>query len=318
MKNEIINSCWICLSLLRQKVKETSNKVHTCHLLFGKQGSENIFINEDACGNATYKVSVYIGSSSNGTSLNEVIIDNKLNLTWSKNNIPNYIANYLTLYLPYCFANIYAKQYNIPYTTSHTAQSLDGCIATNSGHSKWIGNNENLIHAHRMRALCDAVLVGKNTVTYDHPKLNVRHVDGNCPTRVIVGGDKNLDFSSLIDADTNTIIHATTQPYAHSILNIIELTKINGQISLNHLLKKLYYDFAIHSIYIEGGAKLISSFAQNNLLNVMQIHISPMLIGNGMRVASSETIDNIKDAQRFTNGKFFSMANEVMFVGVPK
>ena len=50
---------------------------------------------------------------------------------------------------------------------SHFAQSVDGFIATKTKHSKWIGNQENLIHAHRLRAMVDAVIIGNNTLKDD-------------------------------------------------------------------------------------------------------------------------------------------------------
>jgi len=39
-------------------------------------------------------------------------------------------------------------------------QSLDGRIATESGHSKYINGPAGLTHLHRLRALADAVVVG--------------------------------------------------------------------------------------------------------------------------------------------------------------
>jgi hypothetical protein len=41
-------------------------------------------------------------------------------------------------------------------------QSLDGCVATRTGDSSFINGPENLLHLHRLRALCDAVIVGRH------------------------------------------------------------------------------------------------------------------------------------------------------------
>ena len=89
----------------------------------------------------------------------------------------------LQLYLPFIWISLQNK---LPFICLHVAQSLDGKIATNSGHSKWIGNMENRIHSHRIRALVDGVMIGGNTLRNDKPKLNVRHVEGKDPIKIVI------------------------------------------------------------------------------------------------------------------------------------
>src|SRR3712207_1475666 len=54
------------------------------------------------------------------------------------------------------------------------AQTLDGRIATLSGSSQWIGGPGDILHTHRLRALCDAVVVGAGTVRHDDPLLTTQ------------------------------------------------------------------------------------------------------------------------------------------------
>ncbi len=65
-------------------------------------------------------------------------------------------------------------------------QSLDGRIATESGHSKYINGPAGLAHLHRLRALVDAVVVGVGTAIADDPQLTVRRVAGPQPARVVI------------------------------------------------------------------------------------------------------------------------------------
>src|SRR5471032_3238267 len=65
-------------------------------------------------------------------------------------------------------------------------QSLDGRIATESGHSKYINGPAGLNHLHRLRALVDAVVVGVGTALADDPQLTVRRVAGPSPARVVL------------------------------------------------------------------------------------------------------------------------------------
>jgi hypothetical protein len=75
----------------------------------------------------------------------------------------------LDLYLPICSATAVN-----PITVGHLGQSLDGFIATHAGESQFVTGRENILHLHRMRALCDAVVVGAGTVAADNPQLTTR------------------------------------------------------------------------------------------------------------------------------------------------
>ena len=65
-------------------------------------------------------------------------------------------------------------------------QSIDGRIATVTGHSKYINGPAGLAHLHRLRALVDAVLVGIGTAIADDPQLTVRRVAGPSPARIVL------------------------------------------------------------------------------------------------------------------------------------
>src|SRR5262249_12014134 len=65
-------------------------------------------------------------------------------------------------------------------------QSLDGRIATATGHSHYINGPEGLDHLHRLRAVVDAVVVGVATALADDPQLTVRRVAGPHPARIVI------------------------------------------------------------------------------------------------------------------------------------
>ena len=60
-------------------------------------------------------------------------------------------------------------------------QSLDGRVATATGHSHYINGPAGLAHLHRLRALVDAVVIGVGTALADDPQLTVRRVSGPQP-----------------------------------------------------------------------------------------------------------------------------------------
>ena len=65
-------------------------------------------------------------------------------------------------------------------------QSLDGRIATETGHSKYINGPAGLAHLHRLRSLVDGVVIGVGTAIADDPQLTVRRVSGPQPARIII------------------------------------------------------------------------------------------------------------------------------------
>jgi diaminohydroxyphosphoribosylaminopyrimidine deaminase/5-amino-6-(5-phosphoribosylamino)uracil reductase len=71
-------------------------------------------------------------------------------------------------------------------------QSIDGRIATPTGHSHYINGEAGLAHLHRLRALVDAVVIGVGTAIADDPQLTVRRVEGPSPARVIVDPNGRL------------------------------------------------------------------------------------------------------------------------------
>src|SRR5438132_965627 len=77
-------------------------------------------------------------------------------------------------------------------------QSLDGRIATNSGHSHYINGPAGLDHLHRLRALVDAVVIGVRTALVDNPQLTVRRVSGPHPARVVLDPHGRLPASARV------------------------------------------------------------------------------------------------------------------------
>ena len=91
-------------------------------------------------------------------------------------------------------------------------QSLDGRIATESGHSKYINGPAGLTHLHRLRALVDAVVIGVGTAIADDPQLTVRRVAGQQPARVVIDPNGRLgNKARVFDEDGARRILVTTE-----------------------------------------------------------------------------------------------------------
>jgi diaminohydroxyphosphoribosylaminopyrimidine deaminase/5-amino-6-(5-phosphoribosylamino)uracil reductase len=217
----------------------------------------------------------------------------------------------LHLYLPYCLAPLEARRRRRAIAISHFAQTLDGRIATGGGDSRWIGCPENLVHAHRMRALCDAVLIGAGTLRRDRPRLNVRHVSGTDPLRIVIGADP-LDLSCLMECSSAPVL--TIGP--NQSLDLTTSAKGNGRVDGRELLEVLFAR-GIHSVLVEGGAMTTSALLADRAIDVVQLHIEPLLLGSGLSPFTRPPAELIADALTFRSQSFVPVGSGIMFVGCP-
>jgi diaminohydroxyphosphoribosylaminopyrimidine deaminase / 5-amino-6-(5-phosphoribosylamino)uracil reductase len=184
------------------------------------------------------------------------------------------------------------------YLLGHLGQSLDGRIATNSGDSCFINGQQNLIHMHRLRALCDAVLVGAGTVVADDPQLTTRLVPGPHATRVVLDPSRRLTPAYRICTDDicPTLIarlpspagnpeprHSSEGPgstIACGRAEVIPAVTSDAGIDLPGLLDCLAAR-GLHAILVEGGGITVSRFLAQGLLDRLQIAVAPVIIGSG-------------------------------------
>ncbi len=188
----------------------------------------------------------------------------------------------LGLYLPISSATL-AR----PITIGHLGQSLDGFIATQSGDACSVTGPENILHLHRLRALCDAVVVGAGTVAADNPRLTTRLVAGSNPLRVILDPVCRLPAAHTVfndgEAPTLRVCAAGTPAVAQARARgeeVLEVAACDGALDLADLLRQLRA-LGCSRIFVEGGGVTVSSFLQADLLDRLHIAIAPLLIGEG-------------------------------------
>lgn len=199
-------------------------------------------------------------------------------------------------------------------TVAHFAQSLDGKIATSTGHSRWIGNDENLLHAHRMRALCQGILIGKGTLVSDDPALTTRHVEGPNPQRIVVSSTP-CNFDSLIKSSQEEIWWIGGK-MASEHVRCIEVPPSPQHTRCERLLETLFNN-GIKTVFIEGGSVTTSAFLSESMIDIMQFHISPLVFGSGIPGINLPEITEVGESVKFDSWKFFPVGDAVMFVGKP-
>jgi diaminohydroxyphosphoribosylaminopyrimidine deaminase / 5-amino-6-(5-phosphoribosylamino)uracil reductase len=225
-------------------------------------------------------------------------------------NMPPAARTLLDLYAPVC-----APAGERPLTIAHLGQSLDGCIATASGDSYYVTGPDNVVHLHRLRALCDAVIVGASTIERDDPLLTVRHVEGDNPLRVIIDPRRRLPLHARVFADdaVTLLVYGDDAPSgsAHGAADVITLPLHGGRLDLAALLAELGAR-GCRAVFVEGGGATVSSFLEADLLDRLQIAIAPLVTGSGRPGLSLPARDRIADCLRPAH-RVFTMGGDVLF-----
>jgi riboflavin-specific deaminase-like protein len=202
------------------------------------------------------------------------------------------------LYLPLC-----AGPGSGALVVGHLAQSLDGRIATVSGVSQFITGAENLLHAHRMRALCDAVLVGAKTVRKDDPQLTTRLCPGPNPVRVILDPQRRLSPEQRVftDGAAPTLLvcaaEAARGSARHGQAEIVAIGAREGLLPVGAIVEALAQR-GLRRVFIEGGGVTLSRFLQARALTRLHLAVAPVLFGSGRPSISLPVIDDLADALR--------------------
>ena len=180
-------------------------------------------------------------------------------------------------------------------------QSLDGRVATESGHSKYINGPAGLVHLHRLRALVDVVVVGVGTAIADDPQLTVRRVSGPQPARVVIDPRGRLCADARMFADDGVrrllITEQGTRCTAPAGVEVITLPMIDGQFAPSAILAALA-GFGMRRMLIEGGAGTISRFLAAGCLDRLHVMVAPIILGVGGPGIVLPSLDRADQAPR--------------------
>jgi diaminohydroxyphosphoribosylaminopyrimidine deaminase / 5-amino-6-(5-phosphoribosylamino)uracil reductase len=177
----------------------------------------------------------------------------------------------------------FAVEHQRPYVTWKFATTLDGRSAAADGSSRWVSGPAARRDTHRLRALCDVMLVGTNTVEVDDPALTVRDEHDRPlprqPLRVVMG-ERDLDpgrriFDPALANGAKSLHLRTREPRAA----LTELFALDRQ-----------------HVFLEGGPTLAAAFLREGLIDEVVTYVAPMLLGAGSNAVGDLGITSISDA----------------------
>lgn len=194
-------------------------------------------------------------------------------------------------------------------------QSLDGRIATASGHSRYINGPAGLAHLHRLRALVDAVVVGVGTVLADDPQLTVRRVAGPQPARVVIDPKGRMGHRAKVFAADGARRLLITAPAKRRApldgVEVIELPLSEGRFAPPAVLGALA-SRGLRRVLVEGGAETISRFLAAGCLDRLHVIVAPVILGSGRAGLVLPRIETADQALRIQT-RVHRLGTDVLF-----
>ncbi|WP_239456391.1 bifunctional diaminohydroxyphosphoribosylaminopyrimidine deaminase/5-amino-6-(5-phosphoribosylamino)uracil reductase RibD [Nocardioides solisilvae] len=173
----------------------------------------------------------------------------------------------------------FAHEHGRPFVTWKFATTLDGRSAAADGTSRWVSSRPARVDTHRLRALCDTILVGTNTVVVDDPRLTVRDADDrDLPVqllRAVMGLRELPDDRRVLDDAAETVLLRTRDP--HEALALLRARERQH-------------------VFLEGGPTLAAAFLAAGLVDEVVAYVAPMLLGSGRSSVGDLGIATIADA----------------------
>jgi len=181
-------------------------------------------------------------------------------------------------------------QHKRPWLTLKYAMSLDGKIATHTGDSQWISNNQSRALVHQLRSQVDGVITASGTAIIDNPQLTVR-IDNRDrttqPTRVLFDSRGRTPLTHrLFDTQTAATVVICTQQTSQLWINHLKAKGVAviqqahaGRINLHDAMMQLSTHGLNHCL-IESGAVFAGALLDANLVDDIHAFIAPGIIGN--------------------------------------
>lgn len=183
-------------------------------------------------------------------------------------------------------AFIHRILYQQPLGILKYAMTLDGKIATNNGHSAWITAELARNEVHQLRAACDAVIIGGNTLRKDNPQLTTRQTDAPQPLRVVMSRTLDLPEQAYLWQTTAapTLVLTTVganpdfqQRLLAKGVKVVELAPLSPKEAMNYL-----YSLGLMSVLWECGGTLAASAISQGAVQKVLAFIAPKIIGGSM------------------------------------
>jgi diaminohydroxyphosphoribosylaminopyrimidine deaminase/5-amino-6-(5-phosphoribosylamino)uracil reductase len=211
---------------------------------------------------------------------------------------------------------------NLPFGIFKYAMTLDGKIATTSGHSYWITGSEARHVVHDLRVGCDAIITGGNTVRLDNPHLNTHGLSVHSPLRVVVTQSCDLpdeaNLWKVTDTEKTLLITLPNinpqlkQKLCDRQVEVLELDDISPEVVMQELGKR-----GCNTVLWECGGRLGAAAIKAKMVQKVYAFIAPKLIGG---FTAPSPIDDLglmmmTDAMSLERSQFQQVGTDFLVTG---
>lgn len=175
-----------------------------------------------------------------------------------------------------------------PWVIAKWAMTLDGKIASRTGHSQWISGEASRAIVHQLRGRVDAVMVGSGTATADDPLLTARPPGPRVATRVVVDSRASLSTDSRLarTASESPVLVAVsenasqekTRALSAAGCKILVCEGETHQQRLESLLIELGRR-RMTNLLVEGGGRLLGNLLDLGAIDEVHAFIAARLVG---------------------------------------
>lgn len=188
------------------------------------------------------------------------------------------------------------QKFGLPWVIAKWAMSLDGKLATRSGHSQWISGPASRSLVHQLRGRMDAILVGIGTAMADDPLLTARPAGPRLAKRVVVDRNLRLPLQAKLvqTAKEFPLIVATSatdsdpdkrrqlQDAGAMVWEFEFRATRDGRFDYAEFLKRLLHQLAdekVTNLLVEGGASVLGNLLDQSQIDEVYAFIAPLLVG---------------------------------------
>jgi diaminohydroxyphosphoribosylaminopyrimidine deaminase/5-amino-6-(5-phosphoribosylamino)uracil reductase len=204
-----------------------------------------------------------------------------------------------------------------PLVIAKWATTLDGALATSTGHSQWISSEASRKDVHAIRACVDAVIVGIGTARADDPGLTARFVKPKRIARRIVidprlelpldsqlvrtiGEAPVMCVTSVATLKSQAVKRKRLEAAGVQVMGVPVVKKTKA-LDLGVMLDRLWTDHQVANVLVEGGSRTLGTFVEQGLVDELLVYIGAKLLGDGEHlgpVQLTERRRSMHDARR--------------------
>jgi len=214
------------------------------------------------------------------------------------------------------------KESKRPYIILSSAMTIDGKIASKTGDPD-LSDEQDWKEVHKLRTQVDGIIVGKNTILKDNPKLHIKFYKHNGYYRIVVDSNLSIPIDSNVitfQPQTYPTIICTTENVSLKKIKYYESKGVkilkSGKGKKVHILNlmPLLYKVGIQKLLLEGGGTLNWSFIKKNLVDEIRLTIAPWIVGgkDAISLIEGKGFETMVQAPRFKLLEILSRDNYVV------